>query len=92
MLTWRPNRPETGRNEWWVYDDGELVGRIYENTASRLAQSRWCWALDGATGLAHLAGVRTSGYGGTLEDAKAAWRQSYDKWLAWAERRDSDST
>jgi len=29
MLTMRPTWPEeTGRNDWCVYDDGELVGRI----------------------------------------------------------------
>ena len=90
MLTLRPTWPEeTGRSDWCVYDDGELVGRIYENTSSHLEQSRWFGALNDATGHAHLAGMPTSGYGVTLEDAKAAWRQSYDKWLVWAGQRDS---
>jgi hypothetical protein len=45
-----------------VYEDGELVGRIYKNTSSHLEQSRWFWALNGAAGQAHLGA--TSGSGG----------------------------
>jgi hypothetical protein len=87
MLALRPTWPEeTGRNDWCVYDDGQLVGRIYENTASPAPECRWFWALNGTAGQAHRAGVRTSGLDATLEDAKAAWRKGYDKWLAWAGR------
>jgi len=56
-----------------------------------MPECRWFWALNGAAGLAHRAGVRTSGLAAKLEDAKTAWRQGYDKWLDWAGRRDSDS-
>jgi len=63
-----------------------------EQLASPVPECRWFWALNGTVGQAHRAGVKTSGLDATLEDAKAAWRRSYDKWLAWVGRRDSDST
>jgi hypothetical protein len=47
----------------------------------------WFWALH-IIG-AHRAGVATSGYAASLEDAKAAFRASMERYRAWAQ--DSDS-
>jgi hypothetical protein len=90
MLTLRPAWPRPNANDWSVFDDGETVGRIYDDRAAHLPEGRWFWALNEAAGDAHQAGVRTSGRAATLEAAKAAFRASFDGYRAWL-ARDSDS-
>jgi hypothetical protein len=70
MLTLRPAWPRPNTNDWSVFDDGETVGRIYEDRAAHLPEGRWFWALNGAACDAHQAGVRTSGRAATLAGAK----------------------
>ena len=72
MLTLRPAWPRPNTNDWSVFDDGEMVGRIYEDRAAHLPEGRWFWALNEAAGDAHRAGVRTSGRAATLGGAKAS--------------------
>ena len=88
MLTLRPAWPRPNTNDWSVFDNGETVGRIYEDRAAHLPEGRWFWALNEAAGDAHQAGVRTSGRAATLDHAKAAFRASLDGYKAW---RDSES-
>jgi hypothetical protein len=75
---WPDERP---RNDWLVLDDGVVVGRIYENDSTPEPRSRWFWALNGAAGKALQHGIRGSGLAPSLEEAKTAWRENYDRWL-----------
>jgi hypothetical protein len=77
--TW-PDSPHP-KPDWLLLDDGVIVGRIYENDTTPNPESRWYWALNGAAGKALQHGIRGSGLAPSLEDAKAAWRQSYERWL-----------
>ena len=61
-------------------EDGQPIGRIMERREPGPGHE-WFWALQ-ITG-AHKAGVVTSGYTASLEDAKAAFRVSLDRYRAW---------
>ena len=85
MLTIRPTRitdrlPETPDFE--VRSGGLGVGRIYEDATSAQPQFRWYWTIYGVhagPGVMQLQGREP-----TLEDAKTALRENWNKWLAWA--------
>ena len=77
-LTLRPtdlNRsPATAHLEdWIVLDDGKPIGRIYQRHAPANADVAWFWSIT--TYVEPRAGLRTSGTTGTLEAAKAAFRE-----------------
>jgi hypothetical protein len=76
--TW-PDSPHR-KEDWLVLDDGVVVGRIYENESAPRPGSSWYWALNSAAGEALQHGIRGSGLAPSLEAAKEAWRESYDKW------------
>jgi hypothetical protein len=71
--------------DYVVLEDGQSIGRIREEREPKPGRE-WFWSLT-ITG-AHRAGVKTWGYGASLEDAKAAFRASLDGYKAW---RDSES-
>lgn len=77
-LTLRPALPDRA-NDWCVYDDGRVVGRMYEDRSS---PAPWFWCLLGAAEKAAELGVVGTGRAPTLEAAKAAFRWSYEQWLA----------
>ena len=84
-LTLRPTGLSRDPNakDWNVFDGGpQPVGRIYEDTAAPVEGSRWAWFLQivGAS----RAGVPMTGRAATLDEAKAAFRASYDGWQAWS--------
>jgi hypothetical protein len=58
-----------------------IVGRIYQNDGTSLPGARWFWALNGAAGEALQHGIRGSGLAPSLDAAKGAWREAYDRWL-----------
>jgi len=91
-LTLRPTdldrSPATADLEdWIVLDDGKPIGRIYQRHAPANADVAWFWSI---TYVEPRSGLRTSGTTGTLDAAKAAFRDSYDKWRAWAAKTGFD--
>ena len=85
-LTLRPTdlsrSPATAHLEdWIVLDNGKPIGRIYQRHAPANADVAWFWSIT--TYVEPRSGLLTSGTAGTL-DAAAAFRNSYDKWRAWA--------
>jgi hypothetical protein len=70
------------RVDWLVLNDGVVVGRIYVNESAPRPGTSWYWALNGAAGEALQHGIRGSGLAPSLEDAKASWREAYDRWLS----------
>jgi hypothetical protein len=59
-----------------VIEDGDEVGRIYEDRAAP-AEQRWFWSVTVDVNQVH--GILTSGRTGTFEEAKAAFRTSWEK-------------
>jgi hypothetical protein len=57
--------PDPNPKDYVVIDDGRKVGRLYEDPPDM----RWYWSI--LTIGAHQAGIKTSGRGATLEQAKA---------------------
>ena len=93
-LTLRPTdlerSPATADLEdWIVLDDGIPIGRIYQRHAPANADVAWFWSVTAY--VEPRSGLRTSGMAETLDAAKAAFRDSYDKWRDWATKADSNS-
>jgi hypothetical protein len=59
-----------------------MTNCLFEPHTAR-PEARREWALDGAAWRAYQHEIRSSGVAPTFAAAKAAWRESYDKWLAW---------
>jgi hypothetical protein len=78
-----------GLEDWDVLDNGKPVGRIYERHAPASPDQTWFWSITEY--VEPRSGLRTSGMTGTLDAAKAAFRNSYDKWRAWATKAGFDS-
>ena len=79
-LTMRPTGLSSGvhkdRQDWTVFDDGEPVGRIYEDaSASTPEELRWLWSI--VIYAPPTAGIVISGKAPTLEVAKAALEASW---------------
>src|SRR5262245_1185297 len=85
-LTMRPtglSRDPNAKDDWNVYDGGtEPIGRIYEDRTAPIEASRWAWPLQvmGAS----RACVQTTGRTATLDEAKAAFRASYERFQSWS--------
>ena len=75
--------------DFTVYDDGRPVGRIYQKHAPASPDLTWFWSITEY--VEPRSGLRTSGMAETLDAAKAAFRDSYDKWRAWATKAGIDS-
>jgi hypothetical protein len=89
LLTTRPTGGHSpvyqDRQDWTVLDEGQPVGRIYEDTsASTSAGMRWFWSIT--VYVWPDAGIVTSGRAPTLDQAKAEFQRS---WLAWMKQRES---
>jgi hypothetical protein len=71
------------RQDWTILDEGEPVGRIYEDaSASTPADMRWTWSIT--VYVWPDAGIATSGKAPTLAEAKAQFKTAWRRWLAWA--------
>jgi hypothetical protein len=75
--------------DWIILDDGKPVGRIYQRHAPANADVAWFWSIT--TYVEPRSALRTSGMAETLDAAKAAFRDSYDKWRDWAAKTGFDS-
>ena len=85
MLTIRPTRitGEALPDDYEVRSGGLSIGRIYLDRASVQPDLAWYWsiyAVHAGPGVMAL-----QGRAATLEEAKLALRQNWDRWLAWAE-------
>jgi hypothetical protein len=84
-LTLRPTGLSRDPNarDWNVFDGGsQPVGRIYEDKTAPVEGSRWAWFLQivGAS----RAGVPMTGRAANLDEAKSAFKASYDGYQAWS--------
>ena len=64
------------RLDYIVMDDGRAIGRIYEERAS-LPELRWFWSIT--VYVDPKRGVLTFGRGSTIEEAKPAFRSSWER-------------
>ena len=78
-------RPQGNRPGDWNDDDydlmwnGRAVGRIYRRLSAGADALPWFWSV-----LIIAPGITRSGLAGTLDEAKAAFAESWRKWLATA--------
>jgi len=75
--------------DWQVLDEGKLVGRLYQRHTAASPEVIWHWSITEY--VEPRAGLRTSGTAETLDAAKAAFQESWDKWRAWATKAGFDS-
>jgi hypothetical protein len=93
ILTLRPTGLRTAAAfahlaDWCVIEDGEEIGRIYQVHAAPPDRA-WLWSL-------YLMGaardhVTTSGHAATLDESKAQFRASLERFKAWPQRSDGAS-
>jgi hypothetical protein len=63
---------------------GDLeVGQIYRRKAALRPESQWLWALNGVPDGPH--GLAVTGLAATLDEAMAALKERWGKWLASAD-------
>lgn len=70
-----------GRDDYSVGVDGLVAGRIMLRPAA-FGTSRWFWSITGPALVQ--AELPSSGEADSLEDARVAFREMYDRWLTWA--------
>jgi hypothetical protein len=69
---------------------GELeVGQIYKRKISLRPEAQWLWALNGVPEGPH--GLAVTGLAATLDEAIAALRERWGKWLVSVGLTESDS-
>lgn len=88
-LTLRPTHVsrDPTRNDWSIHEDGQEIGRLYEDLTASRPELRWFWSIT-VMGPARQR-VRTDGRAPTLEDAKAQFAAAWKAFQRAAE--DSDS-
>ena len=62
--------------DYTVFEDGRTIGRMYEDKHAR-EELRWFWSIT--VYVPPTLGIRTNSRTATLEDAKAAFRASWEK-------------
>jgi hypothetical protein len=72
--------------DYHVLHDGQIVGRIYRQMAAVSPATEWFWAINGADCLP------SSGACGSLDQAKAELKASWEKWLTRAKLAPSRET
>jgi hypothetical protein len=75
----RRGPPEWDEHDYDVKWDGWSVDRIYRRSGADHDAQPWFWPI-----LVIAPGVTTTGLAATLDDAKAAFAQSWSRWLALA--------
>jgi hypothetical protein len=88
-LSLRPTGLASGAFADWadycVIEDGQVIGRIYEDRYSRPAL-RWFWLITEYVDPA--IGRVTNGRAPTLEEAKARFKSSWSKWRAASKQKE----
>ncbi len=81
-LTLRPAglSRDPDRKDWSAYEDGQEIGRIYENDTAR-PEIKWFWSFYAwPLGPAEL---RRNGRAPTFEDAKSQFLTCREVWQVW---------
>ena len=87
-LTLRPtrlSRDPDPRNNWSIHEDGEEIGRLYEDLTAPRREIRWFWSII-VMGSARRK-VRTDGRAPTFEEAKAQFAAN---WEAFKRAREAE--
>ena len=71
--------PDAHLHDYAVHRNGEPIGRIYRVRAPGRPELAWSWSITASVDPS--AEVSTSGTAADLEDAKAAFRANWQKWL-----------
>jgi hypothetical protein len=88
-LVLRPNA-DGSPDEYLVLHGGLQVGQIYKRTVTFRPEAQWLWALNGVP--EGPKGLVFTGPTATLDEAKAALEERWDKWLAWADLSEAGDT
>jgi hypothetical protein len=87
VLRQNPESPPAKRHtDHLVMSGGLRVGRIYKREGASRADAQWLSALNGIS--IGCEAARQAGIAATLEQAQAALKENWDKWLAWADLRE----
>ena len=77
-------KPNAAATDDYHVMHGELqVGQIYKRKAAIRPEAQWLWTLNGVPATAD--GLAVTGLAANLDDATAALKESWSKWLAAAE-------
>jgi hypothetical protein len=87
-LTLQPN-PDGSPEEYFVLHGALQVGRIYKRKTVIRPETQWLWSLSAVLG--GPAGMRLTGFAGTLEEAKDGLKVSWDNWLGWAQLSEAEA-
>ena len=87
-LTPQPN-PDAP-DDYDVMHGALQVGRIYKRKLTLKPESQWLWALNGVP--VGPPGQTFTGPAVTLDEALAALKERWDKWLAWADLSEGGGT
>jgi hypothetical protein len=80
-LVLRPDASSPGDHQ--VMHGEWQVGRIDKRPPFTGTEPRWIWALNGVPS-AGPKGMRLAGVTGTIDEAEAELKKSWDQWLEWA--------
>jgi hypothetical protein len=88
-LTLRPTRlsRDPDRNDWSIHEDGQEIGRLYEDPTATRPEIAWFWSIT-VMGPARRR-VKTDGRAPTLEEAKADFAAAWEAFQR--AQQDSDS-
>jgi hypothetical protein len=81
------NRWDTDRNDWSIHEDGQEIGRLYEDRTASRPEIAWFWSII-VMGPARQR-IKTDGRAPTLEDAKAQFAAAWEAFQR--AQKDSDS-
>jgi hypothetical protein len=70
-------------NDHHVMQGGWQVGRIYKRQDALRPETQWLWSISGISRGPD--GLRLTGMSGTLDEALAALKDSWDKVMVWAQ-------
>jgi hypothetical protein len=73
-----PPPAHADRPDYLVIEDGETIGRIYDEGQYVPADIRWFWSIT-AFHVDPALGITTNGRVASLDEAKAQFRASWDK-------------
>ena len=79
-----PHPPRKAAGHWQVLEDGNEIGRIYEQHAPASPDQAWFWSIT--VPLDMRAKVVTSGHAPTIDQAKQDFLKSWSAWTAWLSR------
>jgi hypothetical protein len=87
-LVLQPN-PDGAPDDHHVMHGGWQVGRIYKRRDALRPETQWLWFVSGVS--RGPTEVRFTGMSGTLDEALAAMKESWEKWLACAQLRAAET-